>query len=231
MTVRFGNYRLAYYITVFLLAGTVLGVGGHFASIFVPERHTAFSIYSIVVASLNIFVFLLTLQWSQPRVEAFVLFLFSVLWLSLGAWSTDIIGHRQCDSLRSETEPTKNNGTISSFSYCSEMKVVQAFSWALFALFVSALIVLFQLISIARQFGRHHIWREPIRELPWFGEMPGYYNTHTSGVPGPMPYPPASPYGPSPYGGYNAGNAYMIQPGVNGAPPTITQVPVAPMSP
>ncbi|EAU84802.1 hypothetical protein CC1G_00321 [Coprinopsis cinerea okayama7 len=235
MTVRFGNYRLAYYIFVMLLAGVVLGIGAHFASIFDAGQHSGFSIFTTVVASLNIFIFLLTLQWSQPRVEAFVLFVIGVLWLSLGAWSTDIIGHVQCDAIPSnQTIATKGEeGSFSRRTWCSEMKVVQAFSWALFALFVIGFYILFQLVGEARKFGRHYIWEEPIRELPWFGEMPGYYNTHTG--PGPMPYP-ASGY-PGGYPGYpapSAGNAIMIQPGMNGAPPTITQVPmssVPPLSP
>jgi hypothetical protein len=43
------------------------------------------------------------------------------------------------------------------------MKVVQAFSWALFALFVIGFYILFQLVGEARKFGRHYIWEEPIR--------------------------------------------------------------------
>ncbi|KAJ2921978.1 hypothetical protein H1R20_g15113, partial [Candolleomyces eurysporus] len=55
------------------------------------------------------------------------------------------------------------------------MKVVQAFSWALFAAYLIALHVLFKLIGHAKRLGRHDINYAPIRELPWFYEMPGYY--------------------------------------------------------
>ena len=130
-------------------------------------------------------------------------------------------------------------------AYCYEMKVLQAFSWAIFVGCILALYILFKLVDQAQRFGRYHIWSEPIRgsklkfdllrwrtdppiELPWFGEMPGYYNTVGGG--GPMPYP-NSAFGPG-YGyPYNVpmsagpqGHSIVIQPGMNGAPPTITQV-------
>ena len=60
-------------------------------------------------------------------------------------------------------------------------------------------------------------------ELPWFGEMPGYYNTHAGG---PM-YPPSAgmaPGYPYPYPPMSApGHSIVIQPGMNGAPPIVTQ--------
>jgi hypothetical protein len=58
-------------------------------------------------------------------------------------------------------------------------------------------------------------------ELPWFGEMPGYYNTNAGA---PM-YPPHSA-GMAPGYGYAhhpAGHSIVIQPGMNGAPPIVTQ--------
>jgi hypothetical protein len=128
------------------------------------------------------------------------------------------------------------------------MKTVQAFSWALFCAFVLAVIVLFQLVHQAQRFGRWHIWAEPIRgvysldlegvlflgralltdtpllfyvaELPWFGEMPGYYNTPYAGM-----YP-QYPYYPAPTPMMQPGNQIIIQPGINGAPATVTQVPM-----
>lgn len=224
MTVKFGTNRLVFYVVVFLLSGVVLGLGSHFVSIFAPTAHTGFGIFTIVVSALNIFIFLLALQWSKPKHEATLLFVFAVLWLAMGAWSTDIIGHVQCDILDERME-TKT-GTISAKTWCQEMKVIQAFSWALFALFVMAFYILIQLVGQAIKMGRHHIWKEPIRELPWFGEMPGYYNTHPQAMPFPSPHGaqgggyPISPYPPG-------GGALMIQPNLNGAPPTITQVPLS----
>lgn len=137
-------------------------------------------------------------------------------------------------------------------AYCYEMKVIQAISWGLFGLFVIAFYILMQLITLAQQFGRYRIWSEPIRgencfvheslitftsvflELPWFGEMPGYYNTNTfGGGGGPMmhyPPPSAGGYGYPYQGGMpvpNPGHSIVIQPGMNGAPPTITQMPLS----
>ncbi|KAF9462662.1 hypothetical protein BDZ94DRAFT_1260937 [Collybia nuda] len=222
MTVRFGNYRVAFYVAVFLLSGTVLGLSANFASIFLPNLHRDFTIFSLVVPSLTILLFLITLQWAQPRTEAVVLLVLAVLWLTMGAWSTDIIGHVQCDGLTGQRIASKN-GDTSGQSFCYEMKVVQAFSWAVFVLCAMALIILFSLVTQAQKFGRYLIWREPIRELPWFGEAPGYYNTHAGGIP---QYPPGGmPYG---YPGapmmQSTGGTTIIQPGVNGQPATITQI-------
>ncbi len=86
-----------------------------------------------------------------------------------------------------------------------------------------------QLINQAQRFGRWRIWEEPIRELGWFGEMPGYYNQHN----GAAAYPQAGyiPYG---YGyGYpmvqqpQGGQSIIIQPGSNGQPATVTTVPMS----
>ncbi|KAF8165333.1 hypothetical protein B0H34DRAFT_855717 [Crassisporium funariophilum] len=232
MTVRFGNNRLGFYIGVFILSGTVLGLAANFANIFLPKIHKDFIIFALVVPSLTIFTFLLTLQWAQPQTEAIALTILGILWLTMGAWSTDIIGNVQCDALGGQVTPSKT-GQTNAQSYCYQMKVIQAFSWALFALFAIALYILFQLVGRAQQFGRYHIWSEPIRELPWFGEMPGYYNTGQGG-PGMMQYPPQSAasqgYG-YPYPGgmpmTTPGHSIVIQPGMNGAPPTITQMPLS----
>jgi len=182
MTVRFGNYRLTFYIGVFVLSGVVLGLAANFASIFYPKVHHDFIIFAILTPSLTIFIFLLTLQWSQPQTEAIALGVLCIFWLTMGAWATDIIGITQCDALRGQTTPA-NAGETNAQSFCYEMKVIQAFSWAIFIGVIYALYILFQLVGQAQRFGRYYIWTEPIRELPWFGEMPGYYNTGT-------PYPP-----------------------------------------
>lgn len=56
-------------------------------------------------------------------------------------------------------------GAASAQGFCYEMKVTQAFSWALFAMFVIAFGILMQLVGHAERMGRHFIWREPIRGL------------------------------------------------------------------
>ncbi|KAJ7095398.1 hypothetical protein B0H15DRAFT_829397 [Mycena belliarum] len=227
MTVRFATYRIAFYVAVFLLSGTVLGLAAHFANIFLPHLHRDFTIFSILIPSLTIFVFLLSLQFGQARTEAFTLFILWALWLAMGAWSQDIIGNVQCDALASETMPTKN-GQIRSREYCYEMHVIEAFSWMLFVLFTFAFIILLALVNQAERFGRPDIWREPIQELGWFGELPGYYN-HGQQPQGMVQYPMypqqyGYPMQAQAYGQQQPSQIYQIHQGVNG--PTVTQVPV-----
>ncbi|KAJ3894141.1 hypothetical protein GG344DRAFT_41715 [Lentinula edodes] len=246
MTVRFVNYRLAFYISVFLLSGTVLGLDAHFAAIFLPQLHEAFTIFALVIPSLTIFVFLLTLQWSQPRIEAIVLFVLWAIWLSMAAWATDIIGTVQCDALSGQRTPTKNGFSkllrtlsliggsyvrlVSAQSYCYEMKVIQAFSWMIFVLCSFAFIILLQLVTQAQRFGRYLIWYEPIQNLGWYGEWPGLYNTTTQPMVQYPQYQSAAPYGYPLQAGsgiaQQPGHSIIIQPSVNGGPPTVTQVPI-----
>ncbi|RDB22725.1 hypothetical protein Hypma_010186 [Hypsizygus marmoreus] len=230
MTVRFGNHRIGLYIVAFLLSGTVLGLAGNFASIFLPKLHHDFTIFSLIVPSLTILVLLLSLQWAQPQTEAVMLIVLSILWLTMGAWSTDIIGHVQCDGLAGQ-RTASNRGDTSAQAYCYQMKVMQAFSWALFILFAIAFIILLSLVNLAERFGRYDIWREPIRELPWFGEAPGFYNTHAGMM---SQYPPSAGYMPQygPSAGFplqgsvmqTPGRPLVIQPGMNGQPATVTQM-------
>jgi len=223
MTVRFATYRIAFYVAIFLLSGTVLGLAAHFANIFLPHLHPDFTIFGLLIPSLTIFIFLLSLQFAQPRTEALSLFILWTLWLAMASWATDIIGAVQCDALTTETMPTKN-GTIRQREYCYEMKVIQAFSWMCFVLFSFAFICLLALVSQAQRFGRPYIWREPIQELGWFDELPGYYNHHQQGM---VQYPmyPAQ-YGYPMQQGYMPAQqpVYQISQGPNGA--TVTQVPI-----
>ncbi|KAG6814191.1 hypothetical protein H0H92_000868 [Tricholoma furcatifolium] len=140
---------------------------------------------------------------------------------------SDIIGGVQCDALGGQSTATKN-GTMSAQAYCYEMKVVQAFSWMLFCINAIALYILFRLVIQAQMFGRFDIWNEPIRagtcsELPWFGEAPGFYNTHQGPM---MPYPGGYPYMPQPMSATHPGQTIIVQPGMNGQPATVTTVPM-----
>lgn len=226
MTIRFGNYRIFFYVSVFLLSGTVLGLAANFASLFLPKLHKDFTVFSLLIPSLTILAFLISLQWAQPQTEAWMLFIIGVLWLAMGAWSNDIIGPVQCDGLAGQRTAT-NSGDMSAQAFCYEMKVIQAFSWMLFVINILALLILFRLVTRAQKFGRHDIWNEPIRELPWFGEAPGFYNTH-QGVMTPQysgGYPPyAQPMSPPVM---QAGQTIVVQPGVNGQPATVTRIPMS----
>jgi len=223
MTVRFASYRIAFYVAIFLLSGTVLGLAAHFANIFLPHLHPDFTIFALLIPALTIFIFLLSLQFGQPWTEAISLFILWALWLAMAAWATDIIGSVQCDTLTVETMLTKN-GEIRQREYCYEMKVIQAFSWMQFVMFSLAFTILLALVSQAQRFGRPDIWGDPIQELGWFHELPGYYNHHQQGM---MQYP-AYPqqYGYPMQQGYVQGQqpVYQIHQGPNGT--TVTQVPI-----
>lgn len=85
--------------------------------------------------------------------------------------------------------------------------------------------------------GRYDIWREDIRELPWFGQAPGYpgasYASYSQygnrGYPG--SYGQSYSQYPTSYAGnvvqQQPGHSLVIQPGMNGGAPTVQQVPTA----
>lgn len=84
--------------------------------------------------------------------------------------------------------------------------------------------------------GRQHIWSEDIRELPWFGQAPGWPGhgyVQYSSQPGRGYGGPYTQYSTSGYAsGGNVvqqqhGHSVVIQPGRNGMPTTVQQVPSA----
>jgi hypothetical protein len=81
--------------------------------------------------------------------------------------------------------------------------------------------------------GRHYIWREDIRELPWFGQAPGYpgvgYTSYSSqygsrGYPGSYAQYPSTNYGGNVVH-QQPGHSLVIQPGMNGGSSVVQQVP------
>ena len=110
------------------------------------------------------------------------------------------------------------------------------------------LFILVALTTRAKTLGRPYAWAEPIVELPWFGQWPGYPEGQYPGAGSMMMYPGGAPGGMMMMPGYaypagqpmyapgqpvqpgyvvqqNPGHSVVIQPGVNGQAPTITQVP------
>ncbi|KAF8138273.1 hypothetical protein EV363DRAFT_518803 [Boletus edulis] len=73
MTVLFSNLRSIGY--------------ANFAQLFLPNIYHDFTIFSLVVPSATILIFLLLLQFAQPLVEVTAHFILGILWLTLGAWS------------------------------------------------------------------------------------------------------------------------------------------------
>ncbi|TFK49668.1 hypothetical protein OE88DRAFT_1646108 [Heliocybe sulcata] len=258
MTILFANRRTTGFVTILILSAVVLGISAYFAHVFLPNYAEDITIFSLVVSSLTILVFIVLLvSRSQPRIEAFCVFVLAVLWLAMGAWYDDLQGHTDCSALTSSLQTTTNTGSISSRAYCYETKVVEAFSWMNFILRTPLfspllrvltshppvaiyLAILIALTGRAQVLGRPYAWQEPIIELPWFGEYPGY--------PGPFQYSdgyqPNGGYGQPAYvypgmnmmGGMGGqmpyvvrqepGQQIVIQPGVNGGMPMVQQMPM-----
>ncbi|KAJ3542396.1 hypothetical protein NM688_g5976 [Phlebia brevispora] len=225
------NYAYGNAVIILLLSATVLGIAAYLGSIFLPNLQRDFTIFAIVVPSLTILALIAGAQWSRPWQEGIVFFILGVLWLSMGAWDADIMGSTQCDSLGNLRTPTKD-GTISTKSWCYEMRVIEAFSWMLFALFVIFLWIIITLTTRAQAMGRVYAWSEPIFELPWFGQYPGMPDGYYGGGRN-YAYPAGVPYMQGAYpgmanGGYvvaqQPGHAVVIQPGANGQS-MVTQVP------
>ena len=82
--------------------------------------------------------------------------------------------------------------------------------------------------------GRPDIWSDDIRELPWFGQAPGWpglgYAQYSSQYPRGYASGPYTQY-PTTYAGnvvqQQHGHSVVIQPGRNGMPATVSQVPTA----
>lgn len=217
--------RLIGYVTVFLLSGAVLGFAANFARLFLPHINRDFTMFALIPPSATIFAFLCIMQFAQPIVEVTFHFILGVLWLAMGAWTADMIGYVQCYPLQGQ-QPTAK-GSLSARTYCYEMKVIEAFSWTIFVLFTFFFITMITLTTRAVVCGRYYAWREHVSQLGWFGEFPGY---PTEAV-----YPRAPMFGGygQPYpmmGGYHMqqmpGHSIMVQPGINGGQPIVSQVPV-----
>jgi len=244
MTYLFTNIRLSVYLFIGLLSAIVLGFAAYFATLFLPHLHHDYTIFALVVPSFTIFfllVFLIFTHLAQPRFESVGLFILATLWLALGSWTVDrrdfLSQDSDCSSWGIQRTITKN-GTVSAMTYCQEMKVLEAFSWFNFGMFLVSLIIVIILTTKSNQLGRPYAWREPMLELGWFGEWPGYsggqyssYPTYNQGMmqPGMMMQPSMMPQQFGPGGGYvvqqTPGHSVIIQPGTHGEAPTITQVP------
>ncbi|EPQ54263.1 hypothetical protein GLOTRDRAFT_116829 [Gloeophyllum trabeum ATCC 11539] len=238
MTILFANRRTTGFVTVLILSAVVLGISAYFGHEFLPNHAADITIFSLVVSSLTILVLIVLLVWSQPRIEAFWLFVLAVLWLAMGAWYDDLQGHTDCSALTDALRTTTNTGTISSRAYCYETKVVEAFSWMTFILLAVYLIILIALTGRSQVLGRPYAWQEPIIELPWFGEYPGYpgpyqysdgYAQNGQMMPGygqpTYVYPGMMGGGQMPYViRQNPGESIVIQPGMNGGAPFVQQV-------
>jgi len=197
----FGKVRRFTYVILFVLAGVQLGLSANLTNLFLNLHHD-YLIFSLVPPSITLLFLLVLLARGQPRIDLVAIAIMAILWLSLGAYSNDVIGFTQCDLLTGQTVRTNIGGTYSAQSLCYQMKVIEAIAWADFGLF---LIFFWLLLSITLNMaGRgENAWAYDIDDLMWFGATGG------AGVPGGRvgggggyPY---GQYGQGQYGQYGQG--------------------------
>jgi len=169
----FTNIRLGVFVTLGLLAAGVLGIAIHFATIFPSSFHHSFNTFAIVAPAVTIVLLIIILLRSTPCWDCVALAVLDILWLTMGAWSTDVIGNLQCESLTGQQTPTKN-GQTSFQGWCQQMKVVEAFSWANFGILTICLLTVIFLVVRLFSMGFGSVWSQSVAELEWF------HNPHTA---------------------------------------------------
>jgi len=179
----FGNLRLAVLFFVFAFASVVLGLSAYLSARLLPYNGGQL-IFSMVASGATIVLVWVLVLRSTPAFEAFLLFVFSALWLTMGAMAVDRIGWIQCFELSNDLN-TGLGYSMDAGEHCRLMKAIEAFSWALFVVFVSMFLLVLALTIRARSHGAGSaVWNHSISELPWFGQwMDGnqnhyFYNTY-----------------------------------------------------
>lgn len=208
----FNKLRLGLFAVVFAGAGVVVGICANLASRLLTTGLHDFLIFSIVVSGLTIVVLVLLALRSQPRIDAVVLFILTALWLTMGAYSQDVIGHEFCYALKGQNIPAKNDTTFSAENYCRQMKTVLAFSWANFVFLCLGLMTLLRIVIKVYGRGDQDVWRNSMSDVSLF-DAPL--------EPKPQEYPPqVYPQQEYPMGSQSgrSGHTYVYYPGSTGAP-------------
>lgn len=209
MSSLFQRARLGLFGIVFACAGVVLGISANLTVHLLPTGLHDFLLFSLIVSALTIVVLILLALRSQPRIDAIVLFILAVLWLTMGAYSQDVIGHQFCYALKGQDIPAKNGTTFSAENYCRQMKTVLAFSWANFVFLSFGLIGLFTIVLRLLSRGNEDVWRNSMSDVTWFGDRE------------PINEPPKRheyPGSNSGSHGGRGGQTYIYYPGGSGAP-------------
>jgi len=224
MSELFISLRFSLYAFWAVFSIVVLTMSGILAHKFLPI-HDSFLIFAIVASAFTIVVLILLALRSQPRVELVMMWVLAVLWVAMGAYATDVIGHVDCDSLEG-TIRAAGDTPYSYKLYCREMKVIEAFSWTNFGLFALFFLLVFRLILLHRARGDKGIWSASVSELGWFDEdfqgAPAY-QTITPGAQ-PVTYPNVTTFGNSQPVYQLPGHSVVITNGPSGQ--QITQVPL-----
>ncbi|VDC04088.1 unnamed protein product [Peniophora sp. CBMAI 1063] len=176
MTILFKRIRIAYFSTICILSAVVLAASAYFANIYLPDNkaHAGFSVYALVISALTIISgFIQLFSRAQPRTETPFLFIVGVFWLSVAAWALDQSVDQECYGL-GNTQTSTKHGDVSSRAICYATKIVEAFSWTVFVMFAIAFIIVINRTATAKVLGHPDIWAEPMDNLPWYDELPGY---------------------------------------------------------
>jgi len=233
MTAFFRSLRSVALFASFSFAAIVLVLSANLASHFLP-LHRDFLIFALVSsAGTMVFIVVMVLR-STPAFELFMLFVFASMWCGMGGFSTDVIGPMECDALIGRV-PAKNGLTYSASSYCRQMKVIQSFSWAEFALFTIFFLIILNISLSASARGYKEVWNASISDLGWYGEETGartllgagYDPAVRSGVS--YTYPNVTSFGGSQPVYQLPGHSVVITRGPNGE--SIQQYPVASVPP
>ncbi|KAF8607605.1 hypothetical protein BDV93DRAFT_519636 [Ceratobasidium sp. AG-I] len=170
MSSLFQRVRLGLFGIVFACAGVVLGISANLTVHFLPTGLHDFLLFSLIVSALTIVVLILLSLRSQPRIDAIVLFILAALWLTMGAYSQDVIGQQFCYALKGQNMSAKNGTEFSAENYCRQMKTVLAFSWANFVFLSFGLIGLLTLVLRLLSRGNKDVWRNSMSDVTWFGD-------------------------------------------------------------
>lgn len=218
----FSKLRLGFFAIFIIAAAVVLGLtislNGRLST---TDLHD-FLLFSLVVSIFTIVILLLISQRSQPRIDAVVLFILAALWLTMGAYSQDIIGHQLCYGLRGQTIPAKNDTTMSAESYCRQMKTILAFSWASFVFLTIWFIWMINTVNNMHGRGDRDIWSAPISDVTLYPDGPDSGPRQEKYMyPTDPTYPPASSHASIPPPGqthvYYPNSPYPSSPYPNGS--------------
>jgi len=219
MANTFQIVRWSAYMWCIVCALSVLGIAAHQATLYLGIwAQRPYIIYALVCSCLTVLGLAALCLRSQPRWDVTGIAILAILWLALGAYSTDVIGYVQCETLVGERKPTSNGGSSSAMAWCREIKAIMAFSYFTFGVLLVCLIILLGLIINLHARGQYNFWRYSMSDMPWFGQ-------YEEGRGYPMQYGPPQPQ--------YSGNVVYQQPGHNviieGG--QVRQVPTGPMTP
>lgn len=205
--------RLGLFALVFAGAGVVLGISAHLTVHLLSTGIHDFLLFSLVVSGLTIVVFILLALRSQPRIDAAVLFVLIALWLTMGAYSQDVLGQQSCYALKGQTIPAKNDTTFSAENYCRQMKTILAFSWANFVFLTLTLVGLLTVVLKLYARGDRDIWKDSMSDVELFEEK------ELPKPPMPIEIPGGSQVGSGiGSGSGRGGHTFVYYPGSHGAP-------------